>query len=121
MQIQTLTFEQLIGAVAVILILVGLYNTAMTAVKNYLEAKKRHEAPVDELTARVNAHDKMLSNDKRRIEETDERLATLKAESAMMLKGVRALLSHEINGNSNDKLRESYDNIDNYLISKGGK
>lgn len=116
-----MTFEQLIGAAVVILILIGVYNTAMTAIKNHLEAKKRHDAPIDTLTERVDAHDKMLSNDKRRLEDMDERLATLKAESAMMLKGVRALLSHEINGNSDDKLKESYDNIDNYLINKGGK
>ncbi len=121
LDIKSLTFEQLIGAAVVILVLIGVYNTAMAAIKNYIEAKKRHYAPLDTLTERVDAHDKMLSNDKRRLEDMDERLATLKAESAMMLKGVRALLSHEINGNSDDKLKESYDNIDNYLINKGVK
>ena len=120
MTLKDITFEQLIGLAVVIVVLTGAYNTIMTAIKNRIEAKKRHYAPVDTLTARVDGHDKMLANDKRRLEDMDERLSILKTESAMTLKGVRALLSHEINGNSDDKLKESYDNIDNYLINKGG-
>lgn len=120
MTLKDVTFEQLIGLAVIIVILAGTYNTIMAAIKNHMEAKKRHNAPVDTLTARVDAHDKMLANDKRHIEEMDERLSSLKTESAMTLKGVRALLSHEINGNSTEKLKESYDNIDNYLINKGG-
>lgn len=121
MTLKDVTFEQLIGLAVIIVILAGTYNTVMAAIKNHMEVKKRQNAPVDTLTARVDAHDKMLANDKRRLEDTDERLGILKSESAMMLKGVRALLSHEINGNSDDKLKESYDSIDNYLINKGGK
>lgn len=120
MTLKDVTFEQLIGLAVIIVILAGTYNTIMAAIKNHMEAKKRQNAPVDTLTARVDVHDKMLANDKRRIEEMDERLSSLKTESAMTLKGVRALLSHEINGNSTEKLKESYDNIDNYLINKGG-
>jgi hypothetical protein len=66
----------------------------------------------------VDAHDKMLANDKRRMDEMDERLTAIRKESAMTLRGVRALLSHEINGNSDDKLKESYDQIDDYLLPK---
>lgn len=119
MNLNDITFEQLLGLAVVVVIVASTYNTIMAAIKNHLEAKKRHNAPVDTLTARVDAHDKMLANDKRNIEEMDDRLNLLKTESAMMLKGVRALLSHEINGNSTEKLKESYDNIDNYLINKG--
>ena len=118
MNLSDVTFEQLIGLAVVVVIAASTYNTIMAAIKNHLEAKKRHDAPIDTLTTRVDAHDKMLSNDKRRLEDMDERLSILRGESAMMLKGVRALLSHEINGNSDDKLIESYDSIDNYLINK---
>ena len=120
MSITDVTFEQIIWMAALILLMIGIYNTVMTAVKNHMDAKRRHDAPVDTLVARVDAHDTMLANDKRNIEEMDDRLNLLKIESAMTLKGVRALLSHEINGNSDEKLKESYDNIDNYLINKGG-
>lgn len=118
MQLSQLTFGELVGACVVILLIVGIYNTAMTAVKNYLDAKKRHNAPVDELRAKMEAHDKMLSNDKRRIEDMEERVKYIREESAMTLRGVRALLSHELNGNSNDKMKECYDSIDDYLLNK---
>ncbi len=118
MDLSKLTFGELIGAGVVIMLLVGIYNTSMTAVKNYLDAKKRHDAPVDELKERVDAHDKMLANDKRRIEEIEELVKHTKEESSMTLRGVRALLSHEINGNSDDKMRECYDSIDDYLLNK---
>ena len=115
---EQLTFEQLIGAVAVILVMVGAYNAIMGAIKTHREEKARREAPVDELAAHVTAHDEMLARDKRRFEEMDEQLHRMKVESTMTLKGVRALLSHEINGNSTDKLKESMAEIDDYLIQR---
>ena len=39
-------------------------------------------------------------------------------QSTIMLRGVRALLSHEINGNSTDKLKDSMTEIDDYLIAR---
>lgn len=125
MTLTDITFEQIVGLLAVILVLVGFYNASMTAIKNHLEAKKRNNAPVDALAARIDSHDKMLANDKRQIEamedrikEMEERIKSIREESAMTLRGVRALLSHEINGNSIDKLKESYERIDEYLIKK---
>lgn len=121
MSITDVTFEQIIGLAALILLLIGIYNTVMTAIKNHMEAKRRHNAPVDTLTAQVESHNRMLDNDKRRLDETDKRLDEMQTEMSMMLKGVRALLSHEINGNSIEKLQESYNSIDDYLINKSGR
>ena len=128
MNLSDVSFEQLIGLAAVILLLIGIYNTVMTAIKNHIEAKRRHNAPVDALTAQVESHSKMLDKDKRRLDEddkrfedNDKRFEEMQTEMSMMLRGVRALLSHEINGNSIEKLQESYNNIDDYLINKGGK
>ena len=121
MTLKDITFEQIVGLLVIAVIVAGAYNTIMAAVKTYFDNKKKRNEPIDALAARVDAHDRMLANDKRHLEEIDERLYVLKTESAMVLKGVRALLSHEINGNSEDKLKKSYDDIDNYLIGKGGQ
>ena len=118
MQLGDLTFGELIGAGVVFLLILGIYNTVMTAIKNRMESKKRHDAPVDELKGRVDAHDRMLANDKCNIEEMKERISAMREESSMTLRGVRALLSHEINGNSIDKLTDSYNSIDEYLLSR---
>ena len=119
MKLDDLTFAQLIGAGVVFLLLIGIYNTVMTAIKNHLEAKKRNSAPVDDLRTRVESHARMLERDKQRLDDIDERLVGLKRESSMTLRGVRALLSHEINGNSDEKLREANSAIDTYLENKG--
>lgn len=134
MNLTDLKFEQVVMLLAVILVLLGFYNAAMTAWKHHLEAKKRNNAPVDELTTELKNHARMLDNDKRRFEdydrqlsdiykrfdEIDERLSVMKKESSMTLRGVRALMSHEINGNSIDRLTENANKIDEYLIDKEG-
>jgi len=52
-----------------------------------------------------------LSNDKERIDALEEGQKAI-------CRGVLALLSHEINGNSIDKLREASTQITNYLIER---
>lgn len=118
MNLTDITFGHILGLLAMLVLFVEVYNKFATARANRRNEKKLREAPVEMLTARVDAHDKLLANDKRRMDEMDERLAAIRKESAMTLRGVRALLSHEINGNSDDKLRESYDQIDEYLLPK---
>ena len=118
MNLAEITFSEVIGLLAVLVLFIEVYNKFATARNNRRAEKKLRDAPVETLTARLDAHDKMLANDKRRLDDMDERLTAIRKESAMTLRGVRALLSHEINGNSDDKLKESYDQIDDYLLPK---
>ena len=118
MNLTELTFGEIIGLLAVLVLFIEIYNKYATARSNRRAEEKLKKAPFEALTARVDAHDKMLANDKRRMDEQDERLTAIRKESAMTLRGVRALLSHEINGNSDDKLKKSYDEIDEYLLPK---
>ena len=118
MNLEDLTFAYLIGILGFLVLFVEMYNKFSTARNNRRAERRLREMPVETLTARVDAHDQMLANDKRRLDDTDKRLDDIRKESTMTLRGVRALLSHEINGNSDDKLRESYDQIDDYLLPK---
>lgn len=111
MQIQALTFEQLVGAAAVILLLIGIYNTCMTALKNWREEKKRMNAPVNTLESTVAEHGDKLDKDHIRLTELEE-------SNRIIMRALMAMLSHEINGNSDDKLRASFDEIQQYLIDR---
>lgn len=113
-----ITFEQLMELCAIILVLVGAYNAIMTAVKNRREEQKLKSSPLTKLTERVDRHDELLAKDKDRLDEHDKKLNEMGQESKIMLRGVRALLSHEINGNSTDKLKDSMNEIDDYLIAR---
>lgn len=109
--LETLTFGQVVGAMVVVLILVYIYNTAMTAIKNYREEKRRRSQPVDSLEAIVHEHEEKLKRDY-------DRLNELESGNRIMMRAMMAMLSHEINGNSDDKLKLSYDEIQRYLIER---
>ena len=118
MSLEKLTFGELIGAVVVILILVGAYSTIMKAVQTWREEKRIKNSPITELKERVEKHDALLAKDKQRMDEMEERIEDMGKQSTIMLRGVRALLSHGINGNSIDKLQSSATEIDDYLIGR---
>ena len=111
MQIQTLTFEQLIGTVAVILLLIGIYNTVMSAIKTHREEKKRKDAPVNTLEEMVKSHEKRLDNDHKRLNNLEEA-------NRIMMRAQMAILHHEIDGNSTDSLKKSYVEIQRFLIDR---
>lgn len=50
--------------------------------------------------------------------ETDKRLEASEKQGKIVLKGISALLSHEINGNSTDKLSKAQSEITEYLIER---
>jgi hypothetical protein len=111
-------FSQIMQLCALVLILVGAYNTIIGAIKNRREEKKLRDSPVTQLTERVDRHDELLAKDKDRLDAMESRMQDMGEQSTIMLRGVRALLSHEINGNSVDKLKDSMSEIDDYLIRR---
>lgn len=108
---ENITFGQLAGLAALVLVLVGAYNTIMGAVKNFREEKKRKDQPVNTLEEQVRKHEEKLKND-------HERLTGLESSNRIIMRALMAMLSHEINGNSDDKLAASFDEIQKYLIEK---
>lgn len=113
-----LTYDKFLTALVVILLLAGAYNTIMQAAKNHREEKRLRDSPVTKLQERVDRHDELLAKDKDRLDAMENRMQDMGQQSTIMLRGVRALLSHEINGNSDDKLRASMTEIDDYLIGR---
>ena len=106
-----ITFGQLAGLATLVLVLVGAYNTIMNAVKNYREEKSRKDKPVSSLEAKVNDHEERLGGNDRRINDLEE-------SNRIIMRALMAMLSHEINGNSDEKLRASYDEIQQFLIDR---
>ena len=80
---------------------------------------------MDSLKPRFEDIDRKLANDKLLIEDHTRKLAGHGAQieaidkgNKVLCRGILALLSHEINGNSSDKLKASQAEITNYLIEK---
>lgn len=110
-QIQALSFEQLVGTVAAILLLVGVYNTIMSAIKNAREEKRLREQPVNTLESTVEDHSEKLKND-------HERITQLEESNRIIMRALMAVMSHEVNGNSTEKLQNSMNEIQDFLIAR---
>jgi len=110
-QLKDITPDALLSAALLILALLGAYITVMNAIKTWREEKKRKDAPVTTLEEILKDHAEKLKND-------HERLSELESSNRVMMRAMMALLSHEINGNSADKLKASLDEIQKYLIDK---
>ena len=107
----TVTFEQLVGLMAVALVLIGAYNTVMSAIKTHREEKKRKDAPVNTLETKMNEHEDKLKRDHERLNELEE-------SNRIIMRALMAMLSHEIHGNSDEQLKASFDEIQKFLIEK---
>lgn len=80
---------------------------------------------IEKMEPRFAEVNKKLTNDKTLIEDHTKklllltnRLNTWEDGQKAQCRGVLALLSHEINGNSIDKLKAAQDGINNYLIER---
>nr|DAF75512.1 MAG TPA: hypothetical protein [Caudoviricetes sp.] len=71
------------------------------------EAKK----PNDDLKKKVEHHDHLLDTDNRRLNKFDE-------SNQMILKSMLVMINHEITGNGIEKMRETRDELQDYLIHK---
>lgn len=111
MSLKDITPDSLFLAFLVVLALLGAYITIMNAIKAWREEKQRRDAPVNNLEEIVNEHDQKLRRDNDRLKELEEG-------NRIMMRAMMALLSHDINGNSTDKLKQSMDEIQKYLIDK---
>ena len=87
--------------------LVG-FTLAVWALVDKIRAARK---PKDELEGWKHETDEKLRRDK-------ERLDILEDGNKVICRGILALLSHEINGNSTDKLKASQSEITNYLIDR---
>lgn len=106
-QMENLSLAQLkdFGIVALaVMALIVLIGNVIKTIANW---KKPHD---DMERWRQDVDSKLTSDNKR--------LEVLEGGNRVICRGILAMLSHEINGNSNDKLVASQQEITNYLIDK---
>lgn len=113
-----ISFEQLLWIFGVVIVFMGAYNTIMTSIKNHREEKKLRNSPITEITQKLSAHDEMLARDKRELEQLKKSMDERETESRLILRSLKATMSHLINGNDIEKLRGSMSEIDEYLIDR---
>lgn len=93
------------------LVVAGVLIAFVLAVWSLCEKIRNARKPKDDLHEWQRETDNKLASDKKRLD-------TLEDGQKVMLRGISALISHEINGNSDEKLRSSQAEIMNYLIER---
>lgn len=104
---ENLTFVQIKDFIIVFLALAG----AVVLIGNVIKTLHEWKKPGEDLDAWRQDVDRKLSMD-------DERLKAIEDGNKVVTRGVLALISHELNGNSTDKLQKSQAEITNYLIDR---
>jgi len=105
--LEDMTFIQLRDAAIIVIAALGLIVLMGNVFKTFKEWKK----PKDDLQKWRDDVDKKLTSD-------NDRLEVLESGNRVICRGILAMLSHDINGNSIDKLVASQTEITNYLIDK---
>lgn len=104
---ENLTLEQIRDFVIVLLAVLAFIILLANAIKALKEWRKPHD---DRESWRRDVDEKLNRDNKR--------LSDLEEGNKVICRGILAMLSHEINGNSNDKLLASQQEITNYLIER---
>ena len=96
----TITSDQIIWLCAFVVGLWGVWKIV-----------KEIRKPNDDLKATVARHDQLLADDNRRINDMQE-------SNQMMLKSMLVIINHEITGNGLEKMKETRDELQEYLINR---
>ena len=125
MELQSLTFDQLIEVIAVIAVLIGVYNLIMSAVKTHRDEQKIKNAPLDKINDKLAFHDKCLENDKLRLEALERTEEEFRRNNAnrdrcmnVLMRGQLAMLRHMQHGNNVDGMKASETELTDYLTGK---
>lgn len=104
---ENLTLEQIRDSVIVLVAVLAF----VVLLGNFIKTVKSWKQPHDDLEAWRQDVNGRLDRDNRRLNDLEEG-------NRVICRGILALLSHEINGNSKDKLISSQQEITNYLIER---
>lgn len=63
-------------------------------------------------------HDELLDNDNKRLHQLEQRQSEMEEAQKVLMRSMLALMSHAIDGNHTDDLKEARDNLQEYLIRR---
>jgi len=120
---EQITWQGLMGAAAIMIALIAAYNTVASALKNRKDIMK--DSPLTKAVERIDKHDAMLAADKRRIENLEEMTRAIKDHDdkvdeglMVLMRSTLAMSRHMQHGNNINGLRDSENEITNYLTNK---
>ena len=83
----------------------------ITALWGVYKIVKEVKKPSDDMKAKLQKHDQLLSDD-------NERLKEVENSNKMILQCLLVIINHDITGNCIDRMKEARDELQEYLINK---
>lgn len=74
--------------------------------------------PNDSQNARLDKHDQLLDNDNQRLKALEAWRAEKNDSERLIMKALYAIMQHSIDGNHTQKIKDSMDELEEYLFKK---
>ena len=102
----------IIQIIAAGIVLLGSAGGVVVALYRY--ARK----PNDNQNARLDKHDQLLDNDNQRLKALEAWRAEKNDSERLIMKALYAMMQHSIDGNHTQKIKDSMDELEEYLFKK---
>ena len=79
---------------------------------------KRARNPNDSQNARLDKHDQLLDNDNQRLKALEAWRAEKNDSERLIMKALYAMMQHSIDGNHTQKIKDSMDELEEYLFKR---
>jgi len=96
----------------------GLLLTILNIIDRSSILKEKAAAPHKDLVEKVSVLDNRVTEIENKMKNYDYRVGQLEEGVKVLLKSMGALLSHSIDGNNLDEMKDARDDLNNYLISR---
>lgn len=124
-----ITGDNILIFIIVFLALCYAFNLMYTAIKNTREEKKRQSEPFQridttfgDIRSRMDAHEREINSRvdglERRMSAHDNDLKDIHNGQAAMLRGVQALLDHELHNGNEEEMKAASDGISKWLRTR---
>jgi len=106
-----LQYEHIAVTVLVLVAALTVWNIGATAWQNWRKMRQPQEDWQDKVM-------NFLASDKARIERLEDKMREQRDSTNMLLKCMLQMMSHEIDGNNTEALRECRDALNKYLVDR---
>lgn len=113
-----MTWRMFITAVAVIVLVIELYNKYSTARKNAREQKEQREKPISAIEDRMTMAERRISTLESRQVDNIKQIADVKEGQMALCAGVKALLEHELHNGNTDEMESCSKRLDAWLLDR---
>lgn len=113
-----MTWRMFITTVAVIVLVIELYNKYSTARKNAREQKEQREKPISAIEDRMTMAERRISTLESRQADSIKQIADVKEGQMALCAGVKALLEHELHNGNTDEMESCSKRLDAWLLDR---